>query len=105
MSCMLKVRNYVVAPQRWSSPLATLDVMMPQAGCCIEVGLECGCAKCGATRTPRHECALDVMLCMPSKQHEVGLQTNCIVVVLALVVRLLDSCKHPYGPRLWVATL
>ena len=77
----------------------TLDVMMPQAGCCIVVGLECGCAKGGATCTPRHECALDLMLCMLSQHHEIGLQTNCMVVVLALVVRLLDSRMHALLPQ------
>ena len=33
--------------QRRSSPLETLDVTMPQAGCCVAVGLEYGCISVG----------------------------------------------------------
>lgn len=37
---------------------------------------------------------------MPFQHHEVGLQTNCMVVVLALVVRLSDSRMHAlYRPQ------
>ena len=32
---------------RRSSPLETLDVIMPQAGCCVAVGLEYGCIGVG----------------------------------------------------------
>ena len=40
---------------------------------------------------------MDLMLCMPSRHHAIGLQTDCMVTVLAPVVRLLDS--HVYA--LW----
>ena len=45
------------------------------------------------------EYALDLMLCMPSQHHAIasGLQTDCMVVVPAPVVRLPDS--HVYA--LW----
>ena len=49
------------------------------------------------TRTPRHEYALDLMLCMPSQYHAIGLQTDGMVAVPAPVVRLPDS--HVYA--LW----
>ena len=45
-----------------------------------------------------------MMLCMPSQHHAIGLQTDCMVLVPAPVVRLPDSHVHAYGPRLRVAT-
>lgn len=38
-------------------------------------------------------------MCMPFQHHEVGLQINCMVVALALVVRLLDSRMHALWPQ------
>ena len=38
---------------RRSSPLETLDVIMPQAGCCVAVGLEYRCTYIGVG-TPVH---------------------------------------------------
>ena len=51
----------------------------------------------------RPEYATDLMLCMPSQHHAIGLHTDCMVVVSAPVVRLPDSHVYmPYGPRLRV---
>ena len=82
---------------RRSSPLETLDVIMPQAGCCVAVGLEYRCTGVG---TPMHlgfsvSCLL--MPCMLQQHRAVGLQTDCMVAVPAPVVRLPDS--HVYA--LW----
>ena len=51
----------------------------------------------GHTPCSQLEYALDLMLCMPSQHHAIGLQTDCMVVVPAPVVRLPDS--HVYA--LW----
>ena len=51
-----------------------------------------------------HEYALDFVLCMPSQHHASGLQTDCMVVVPAPMVRLPDPTCMPYGPRLQLAT-
>ena len=48
-------------------------------------------------KVPSLEYALESMFCMPSQHHAIGLQTGCMVTVLAPVVRLLDS--HVYA--LW----
>ena len=40
---------------------------------------------------PRHEYALDLMLCMPSQHHAIGLQTDCMVLVPWPMLRLPDS--------------
>ena len=46
---------------------------------------------------PRLEYALCLLQCKLSQHHAIGLQTDCMVTVLAPVVRLLDS--HVYA--LW----
>ena len=46
---------------------------------------------------PRLEYALESMLRMLSQQHTIGLQTDCMMTVLARTVRLLDS--HMYALR------
>ena len=38
--------------------------------------------------------ALDLMLCMPSQHHAIGLQTDCVVVVPAPVVSL-EAARLP----------
>ena len=50
------------------------------------------------------EYALGLMLCMPSQHHAIGLQTDCMVVVPAPVVRIPDSHVYAFWPRLGVAT-
>ena len=50
--------------------------------------------RCGDTGTPGLECVLD---CMLQKHRAIGLQTDCMMVVPAPVVRLPDS--HVYA--LW----
>ena len=45
-----------------------------------------------------HESALKMMLCMPSHHHAIGLQTDCMVVVSALMVRLPDSHVYTLWP-------
>ena len=42
------------------------------------------------------EYALGLMLCMPSQHYAIGLQSDCMVVVPAPLVRLPDS--HVYAP-------
>ena len=51
----------------------------------------------GSLGTPRPEFALNVILYMLSQHRAIGLQTDCMVVVPAPVVRLPDS--HVYA--LW----
>ena len=87
---------------RRSSPLETLDVIMPQAGCCVAVGLEYRCTyisiyRCGDTSTPGLECVLDCLYCMLQQHCAIGLQTDCMMAVPAPVARLPDS--HVYA--LW----
>ena len=49
--------------------------------------------------------ALDVMLCMLSQNRAIGLQTDCMVIVPAPVVRLPDSHVYAlWGPSLRIAT-
>ena len=52
----------------------------------------------GASSAPRHEYALDLMLRMPTQLHATGLQTGCMVVVPAPVVRLPDSLVYALWP-------
>ena len=82
---------------RRSSPLETLNVIMPQAGFCVAVGLECGCTGVGDTSASGLQCVLDCLYCMLQQHRAVGLQTDCMVAVPAPVVSLLDS--HVYA--LW----
>ena len=42
-------------------------------------------------------------ICRPNVS-TIGLQTGCMVIVPAPMVRLPDSMCMPYGPRLWVGT-
>ena len=49
---------------------------------------------------PRLEYALELMFCMPSQHHAIGLQTGCMVTVLAPVVeaaRLPRVCPMALG--------
>ncbi len=55
---------------------------------------------CGDTKVPRLQCALKSMFCMPSQHHAIGLQTGCMVTVLAPVVeaaRLPHVCPMALG--------
>ncbi len=56
---------------------------------------------CGDTRVlPRLEYALELVLCMLSQHHAIGLQTDCMVTVLAPVVeaaRLPRVCPMALG--------
>ena len=55
---------------------------------------------CGDTKVPRLEYALELMFCMPSQHHAIGLQTGCMVTVLAPVVeaaRLPRVCPMALG--------
>ena len=75
---------------------------MPQAGCCVALGLEHGCLGVGtpSLHLPRLEYALESMLCMLSQHHAIGLQTDCMVAVLAPVVeaaRLPRVCPMALG--------
>ena len=65
----------------------TLDVILGQ-GIASLWGWSRGC-------TPRPGYALKLMLYMPSRHHAIGLQTNCVVVMPAPMVRLPDS--HVYA--------
>ena len=102
-----QVRLFPVrSPQKSrSSPLETLDVNMPQAGCCVAVGLGYGCLGVGTPRytLPRLVYALEFMMCMLSRHCAIGLQTDCMVIVLAPVVeaaRLPRVCPMALGYRL-----
>ncbi len=74
---------------------------MPKAGCCVAVGLEYGCLGVGTPRSlPRLVYALESMLCMLSQHRAIGLQTDCMVTVLAPVVeaaRLPRVCPMALG--------
>ena len=67
---------------RRSSPLETLDVTSLVLRRC---GAGAWVPWCGDTRVPRLEYALELMFCMPSQHHAIGLQTGCMVTVLAPV--------------------
>ena len=83
--------------QRRSSPLETLDVtslVLRRCGAGVWVPW------CGDTKVPRLEYALELMFCMPSQHHAIGLQTGCMVTVLAPVVeaaRLPRVCPMALG--------
>ncbi len=83
--------------QRRISLLETLDVTMPQVWVLHRCGDGVWVPWCGDTRSPRLEYALGSMFCTPSQHHAIGLQTDCMVTVLAPWLRLLDS--HVYA--LW----
>ena len=65
----------------------------------------CWCAftakvRAGSGSTHRLEYALELMFCMPSQHHAIGLQTGCMVTVLAPVVeaaRLPCVCPMALG--------
>ena len=68
---------------------------MPQAGCCVAVGLEYGCLGVG---TPRF--TLPRLVYALSRHRAIGLQTDCMVIVLAPVVeaaRLPRVCPMALG--------
>ncbi len=67
---------------------------MQEAGRCVAVGLEYGCLGVGTPGLPMLEYALKSMLRLLSQHHAIGLQTDCMVTVLAPWLRLLDS--HAY---------
>ena len=52
---------------------------------------------CGDTKVPGLEYALELMFCMPSRHHAIGLQTGCMVTVLAAVVEAARLTCIPYG--------
>ena len=93
LDCLLCCRSR----QRRSSPLETLDVtslVLRRCGAGVWVPW------CGDTKVPRLEYALELMFCMPSQHHAIGLQTGCMVTVLAPVVeaaRLPRVCPMALG--------
>ena len=87
-------------------PLQTEEVLSPRkpstspAWCCVAVGLEYGGFGVGTPRLPRLEYALELVLYMLSQHHAIGLQTDCMVTVLAPVVeaaRLPRVCPMALG--------
>ena len=81
----------------WSSPLETLNVTSLVLSRC---GAGVWVPWCGDTKVPRLEYALEMMFCMPSQHHAIGLQTGCMVTVLAPVVeaaRLPRVCPMALG--------
>ena len=76
---------------------------MPHARCCVAVGLEYGCIQREDIGTPRlailSEYALCLLQCKLSQHHAIGLQTDCMVVVPAPVVRLPDSYVYALWPK------
>ena len=93
LDCLICCRSR----QRRSSPLETLDVtslVLRRCGAGVWVHW------CGDTKTPRLEYALESMFCMPSQHYAIGLQTGCMVIVLAPVVeaaRLPRVCPMALG--------
>ena len=77
---------------------------MLRAGCCVAVGLEYECAWChlvpqsGVTGALRLEYVLCCHAYMLSQHCAIGLQTDCMVVLPAPVVRLLDSRVYALWP-------
>ena len=64
------------------------------------MGLEYGGFGVGTPRLPRLEYALELVLYMLSQHHAIGLQTDCMVTVLAPVVeaaRLPRVCPMALG--------
>ena len=83
--------------QRRSSPLETLDVTSLVLRCC---GAGVWVPWCGDTKVPRLEYALELMFCMPSQHHAIGLQTGCMVTMPAPMVeaaRLPRVCPMALG--------
>ena len=75
--------------QRCDSGVQVLSPRKPStspAWCCVAVGLEYGGFGVGTPRLPRLEYALELVLYMLSQHHAIGLQTDCMVTVLAPVV-------------------
>ena len=93
LDCLLCCRSR----QRSSSPLETLDVtslVLRRCGAGVWVPW------CGDTKVPRLEYALELMFCMPSHHQSIGLQTGCMMTVLAPVVeaaRLPRVCPIALG--------
>ena len=52
----------------------------------------------GLKEVLHHAYALDLVLCMPSQHCAIGLQTDCMVVVPAPVMRLPDSHVYAVWP-------
>ena len=80
------------------SPLETPDVSMPQAGCCVAVGLDYRCVGVG---TPVHlglSVLSDCLDCMLQQLCAIGLQIDCMMAVPAPVVRLPDSNMYALWP-------
>ena len=64
------------------------------------MGLEYGYLGVGTPKYPALSMPLELMFCMPSQHHTIGLQTGCMVTVLALVVeaaRLPRVCPMALG--------
>ena len=73
-------------------------------GCCVTVGLEHGCLGVGTASACGLWYTLRSMVCMLSQHCANGLQSHCMVVVLALMV---EAARYPrmrihmpYGPGL-----
>ena len=81
LDCLLCCRSR----QRRSSPLETLDVISLVLRCC-GAGVWAPWSGDTTGKVPRLEYALELMFCMPS-HHAIGLQTGCMVTVLAPMPR------------------
>ncbi len=89
--------------------LETLDVIMPQARCCVAMGLEYRCVGVGTPlgtpldttgRALGPECALDCLYCILQQHCAIRLPTNCMVAVPAPMVRLPDPHVSAPWPEL-----
>ena len=87
-------------------PLQTEEVLSPRnlstspAGVASLWGWSMGALGVGTPRLPRLEYALELVLYMLSQHHAIGLQTDCMVTVLAPVVeaaRLPRVCPMALG--------
>ena len=95
-----RLSSYCRSKMRRSFPLETLDIIMPEAGCCIAVGLEYRCTGVGS---PVHlGLRLSWIACTACYNNIV--QLGCRLIACWLCRPPWCGCQTPtcmpYGPRL-----